>query len=311
MIVQNVATDGHDRGQLHRRRGRPGRDPRASAEAAAKAIGASGVTHDAEVAKVSVVGLGMRTHTGVATTMFEALAEAGINIEMITTSEIKISVLVERARPRPGRSGPSTGRSSSTSRSTSSPEPAFPTERSPTQAAPQAAAGDRRPSRHDGPAGMEDLVDLGRRARRGPGADHPVRRPRPARLRRPGLPRDRRGGRLRRHDRPERQHGGQDAPLVHRPPRRGRARRGGGREAVGPGEVSVEPALAKLSVLGVGMRTHTGVATRMFGALAERGINIALINTSEVRINVATDLDRGPRGAGVPRARRSRSRPEG
>ena len=51
--------------------------------------------------------------------------------------------------------------------------------------------------------------------------------------------------------------------------------------------------IAKLSVLGVGMRTHTGVATRMFGALAERGINIALINTSEVRINVATDLDRG------------------
>ena len=51
--------------------------------------------------------------------------------------------------------------------------------------------------------------------------------------------------------------------------------------------------LAKLSVLGVGMRTHTGVATRMFGALAERGINIILINTSEVRINVATDSSHG------------------
>jgi aspartate kinase len=63
--------------------------------------------------------------------------------------------------------------------------------------------------------------------------------------------------------------------------------------AVGSGEVSVEPALAKLSVLGVGMRTHTGVATRMFGALAERGINISLINTSEVRINVATGVGRG------------------
>jgi aspartate kinase len=57
--------------------------------------------------------------------------------------------------------------------------------------------------------------------------------------------------------------------------------------------VFVEPALAKLSVLGVGMRTHTGVAVRTFGALAERGINIALINTSEVRINVATNHDRG------------------
>ena len=58
-------------------------------------------------------------------------------------------------------------------------------------------------------------------------------------------------------------------------------------------DVSVEPALAKLSVVGVGMRTHTGVATRMFAALAERGININLINTSEVRINVGTDVSRG------------------
>jgi aspartate kinase len=66
--------------------------------------------------------------------------------------------------------------------------------------------------------------------------------------------------------------------------------------SLGPGDVSVEPAIAKLSVLGVGMRTHTGVATAMFGALAERGINIALINTSEVRINVVTDFDRGREG---------------
>ncbi len=63
--------------------------------------------------------------------------------------------------------------------------------------------------------------------------------------------------------------------------------------ATGLGEVSVEPAIAKLSVLGVGMRTHTGVAARMFAALADGGINIALINTSEVRINIATDHDRG------------------
>jgi aspartate kinase len=57
--------------------------------------------------------------------------------------------------------------------------------------------------------------------------------------------------------------------------------------------VSVVPRLAKLSVLGVGMRTHTGVATRMFSALADRNINITLINTSEVRINIATDFERG------------------
>jgi aspartate kinase len=62
------------------------------------------------------------------------------------------------------------------------------------------------------------------------------------------------------------------------------------------GDVSVEPRMAKLSVTGVGIRTHTGVATRMFGALAEGGINIALINTSEVRINVATSPERGQEG---------------
>ena len=66
--------------------------------------------------------------------------------------------------------------------------------------------------------------------------------------------------------------------------------------AAGALDASVEPAMAKLSVIGVGMRTHTGVATRMFAALADRGINVNLINTSEVRINVGTDIDRGREG---------------
>ena len=47
------------------------------------------------IAKLSVVGVGMRTHSGVAAKMFEILAREGINIEMISTSEIKISVLIE------------------------------------------------------------------------------------------------------------------------------------------------------------------------------------------------------------------------
>ena len=67
-------------------------------------------------------------------------------------------------------------------------------------------------------------------------------------------------------------------------------------QAAGVADVSVEPAMAKLSVIGVGMRTHTGVATRMFAALADRGINVNLINTSEVRINVGTDVARGQEG---------------
>ena len=89
---------------------------------------------------------------------------------------------------------------------------------------------------------------------------------------------------------------GDSAALVHRA---ARGRPSAPSRPSGPpgvADVSVEPAMAKLSVIGVGMRTHTGVATRMFAALAERGINVNLINTSEVRINVGTDIDRGREG---------------
>lgn len=62
-----------------------------------KEIGATDVTTDASIAKVSVVGVGMRSHAGIAAQMFKALAENRINIEMISTSEIKISCVI-RAR---------------------------------------------------------------------------------------------------------------------------------------------------------------------------------------------------------------------
>lgn len=58
-------------------------------------IGARELDGDAAVVKVSIVGLGMRSHVGVASTMFRALAEEGINIQMISTSEIKVSVLID------------------------------------------------------------------------------------------------------------------------------------------------------------------------------------------------------------------------
>jgi aspartate kinase len=67
----------------------------AALETAQEDIGFAGVKHDRDVTKVSVVGIGMRSHTGVAQTMFEALAAKGINIEVIATSEIKISVLID------------------------------------------------------------------------------------------------------------------------------------------------------------------------------------------------------------------------
>jgi aspartate kinase len=58
-------------------------------------IKAADVRGDPKICKVSMVGVGMRTHAGIASQMFRTLAEEGINIQMISTSEIKISVVID------------------------------------------------------------------------------------------------------------------------------------------------------------------------------------------------------------------------
>ena len=96
MIVQNIAHRRHDRHDLH-----PHKDDLPAArkviEAQAAQIGARSHTAKGGISKLSVVGIGMRSHTGVAAALFQALAEAGINIQMISTSEIKISVIVDES----------------------------------------------------------------------------------------------------------------------------------------------------------------------------------------------------------------------
>jgi aspartate kinase len=62
---------------------------------AAKGIDAKEVISDENISKISVVGVGMRSHAGVATKMFQSLAAEGINIQMISTSEIKVSVVID------------------------------------------------------------------------------------------------------------------------------------------------------------------------------------------------------------------------
>ena len=64
-------------------------------ENTARELGAREVNGDDRIVKISLVGVGMRSHAGIASTMFEALAREGINIRMIATSEIKISVVVD------------------------------------------------------------------------------------------------------------------------------------------------------------------------------------------------------------------------
>jgi aspartate kinase len=93
MIVQNVAEDGTTdmtftvgkTDLIH---------AQTCLEAARAKIGYAEISADSDVAKLSVVGVGMRSHAGVAGTMFKTLADRGINIQVISTSEIKVSVLI-------------------------------------------------------------------------------------------------------------------------------------------------------------------------------------------------------------------------
>ena len=93
MIVQNISADGTTdmtftvaRADLPR--------VQAVLEGARGEIGYADLVIDPACAKISVVGVGMRSHAGVASTMFKALAGKGINIQVISTSEIKVSVLI-------------------------------------------------------------------------------------------------------------------------------------------------------------------------------------------------------------------------
>ena len=288
MIVQNIASAGtikvsftvadSDLGQALQ-----------VAEQAARDVGASGVTHDGSVSKVSVVGLGMRTHAGVAATMFEALARAGINVEMITTSEIKISVLVDRAsapealrvvhrafeldRPIDDTSVPFT--------------PKLPFRPS----SPMVQVVDGTPPDAPRP-GLEDVVVSGVEVDDGQARvtvlDVPDRPGNAARIFRRVADADVYVDMIVQNV------GTAGSPNLSFTVRRGDAARAAAAvaEVVGDEGFRLDLDVAKISVRGVGMRTHTGVAARVFRSLARCGIGPAMINTSEIRINVAVDLDR-------------------
>ncbi len=271
-----------------------------AANAAAQEIGAAGVVADSEVSKVSVVGLGMKTHFGVAATMLEALARADVGVQMITTSEIKISVLVERSlatwalravHRAFGLDAPIEGDPSpfvpGFRRRHPQPQSLIDDGWCPTTIAanPAVAAG-----------GLEDLVvtsvELDDRQGRVTVLNIPDR---------PGF-----AAQILRRVADETIFVDmivQNISLVGTPnlsitvPRRDVARAATViAEVVGPHRVTTEPAIAKLSVVGVGMRSHTGVAAAMFRALAERDIAISMVNTSEVSVNVVTGLLQGRSG---------------
>lgn len=101
MIVQNVSASGVTDISFTLSRDELAK-ARAAVEPLVREVGATGFSAREGIAKISVVGIGMRSHGGVAAGMFEALAGAGLNIQMISTSEIKISVIVDEANAEAG-----------------------------------------------------------------------------------------------------------------------------------------------------------------------------------------------------------------
>ena len=252
--------------------------------AVADEIGAENVSYAEDVAKVSVVGLGMARQAGVAHRMFRALADAGVNLRMITTSEIKISVAVEESQALDALAVV---------------HKAFELDKPPADAKPFAAS---EPVATDALAvvaslaGMEDLmidsVELDESQARitisevedKPGIAAEVFEAIAA-----GdvfvdmiVQSDGAGGKASMSFTVPREQ--LDAAIERTEEVAAK---------ISGGVVSSSPKVAKLSVSGIGLRTHAGVAIRMFEPLAEAGINVEMINTSEVRVNVIVDGSRG------------------
>jgi aspartate kinase len=258
-----------------------------AAEEASRELGAEGVAHDDLVAKISVVGLGMARQTGVARRMFRALAEANCNILMITTSEIKISVLVAR------------NEAASALRSV---HQAFGLDRPPAGEPgpqPQAQRGKR-----DAVAvvarlqKMEELTiddieldDTQARLTISSVADQPgIAAAVFEAVADGGIFVDmivqsygREGKAKLSFTVPQQQYRACHDLLT------------GLVDRLHCGPISGSPRVAKLSVSGIGLRSHTQVAIRTFRCLAESGINVDMISTSEVRVNVVVDGAHGKR----------------
>jgi aspartate kinase len=265
------------------------------------------INYEEDVSKVSIVGTGMRTQKGVAQKMFAALADAGINLKMITTGDIKISVLVSKdhgtdalrvvhqafglQRPRPGAG--------------------LPVPTLPDQSQKKSAAALEIARKKDLAvimqrlSSMEDIVVSSVDLDTDQGLIFIFNLPDvPGNCSRifhavadAGIvvdmivenPSDEKGAQI------------SFSVPIEDVPKALKVTRAAAKAIHAHTGVKVAPKIARLIVSGIGMRTHTGVASRMFGALAEHGINIAMINTSEVRISVVVDRAKGKKALAVLR----------
>ena len=306
MIIQNVGADGKTEVSFTVLRSDLQQALSAATEAIDKGL-AEQVTHDARVSKISIVGEGMRNQSGVASQMFSALSDQNINILMITTSEIKVSVLVNRSDSAQAVNAVhrafSLETTQSDKRNINQPEANHILSDSledrsilPEFAGNQTWTDDRIMAQLS--AGMEELVvteitldeEQSRITLEGV-QDQPGMAARIFKAIASAdvlvdmivqnisldgvphlsftVPRDQIDHAL--------QIAGEAANQV---------------QARG---LRAETEIAKLSVLGIGMRSHTDVASRMFAALAKNDINVELINTSEVRVSVLVQRNNADR----------------
>jgi aspartate kinase len=257
-------------------------------EKAAKELKAEGVTHNADLAKVSIVGLGMKTQTGVADRMFRVLADEGINIEAITTSDIKVSALVGREKAIDALRAV---------------HDEFELDKPP---------GDR--------VAFGELPHVDKTAS---AVDIVARLQKMEDLTIDSISLDETQAQLTLFDVPDRpgiaatifeaiarenvvvdmivQSMGRDdlADVSCTVPRKELDHSLSVvkklSEELG-GEIIHEPAVAILTVTGIGIRSHTGVGLRMFKALHEAKINVEMVSTSEVRVNMVVAADKGKAG---------------
>ncbi len=286
MIVQNIAAEGHADISFTVMRDELPATIKA-VEEAVRELGAEGHDCDDEVSKISVVGVGMATQSGVAQTMFRALAEKGINIMMITTSEIKISVLVER------KYAPEALRAV---------HDAFGLDREPPRIDPDRSTTHERleeDATADLVARLESMENLF--------IEDVWLDTSQARVTMPGVE-DVPGLAARVFDEIG------EAGIVVDMIVQSTGHQGHANISFTVRQTDLEkclaltgelakslhcppptnsPKVAKLSVFGVGMKSHTDVASRMFRSLAAAGINVDMISTSEVRVNVVVDGEQG------------------
>lgn len=292
MIVQNVAENGKadisftvPKAELT--------TARDTVKLAVKQIEASGWTLDEEVSKVSAVGLGMADQTGVAQQMFRSLAGAGINIQMITTSEIKISVLVAKSQALAALRAVHSS---------------FQLDEQPANA----ATWDKLPARQASDADLQKLVDDLHAADMEQLSLNDISlADDQARMTLSGVP-DRPGLAAEVFDAiaaagifvdmiVQSYDGFEgETSLSFTVPRTQYELCMATVEKLaqdyGLRKVSGSKEIAKLSVSGIGLRSHTSVAIGMFEVLAEDGINVEMVNTSELRVNVVVDGAKGGQG---------------